>query len=163
MDVTEFARVFYAVNLILEDASAGVGLSKRAALALVLISTKATVNNRDLQQQFVKNNISTDKSAQKDSSTAKSELLDKGYIAIRNNVSVFAITDSGKQAVSTINTAVGDGIEKLGPTDDQRSAMRVLVGLPPRIQPATTVKASQDSGESNTESKSPSKKRPKSG
>jgi len=141
MAVTELVRMLFAVNAILEEASAAVNLSKRAALALAILhleeSSDETMTNQDLHDRFVKHNVSTGLSAKKDSSAAKGELLAGKYIEIRGKVSVFALTSKGRDAVSKMYDAMDKAMEKLGLSEEERSVLRGLVKLPSRKPPAS--------------------------
>jgi hypothetical protein len=135
MPVTEYARMLHAVNTILEKASSSVNLSKRAALALAIMNLRGDgqiMTSTILQEEFVKHSISTMASAPKDASTAKSELLEKGCIAIRIKVSEFVVSDEGQRLYTLMYRAMELAIEDLGLTASQRRILRLLGGLPPR-------------------------------
>ena len=101
MATTELARINYAVNTIIEQASSAIGLSKRSAMALAIIAAdrdpdlvirgEQIMTNQGLQDRFVRHKISTEASAKKDSSNAKSELLENGYIRVIGRVSVTSV------------------------------------------------------------------------
>ena len=137
MAATELARIFHAVNKILEDSSSAVGLSKRGAMALALIDTepdhevsgRPVMRNQGLRELFVLHKISEVASAKKDASTAKSELLKLTYIEIVGKVSVFALTPAGKQKIRELSDALGRAIDGVGLADDERALLRRLSGL----------------------------------
>lgn len=132
--------MLYAMNTILEQASSAVGLSKRAALALAILyledTSGATMTNQDLHDRFLKYNVSTGLSAKKDASAAKGELLVAKHIEIRGKVSVFALTEQGREIVLRMRDAVNEALKKLDLSDEERAVLRELVGLPESKPPA---------------------------
>lgn len=134
MAVAELARMLFAANTILEKVSSAVGLSKRAALALAIMSLEensaSTMTNQYLQDQFLKYKVSTAQSVQKDASAAKSELLEHKHIEIQGKVSVFAISEQGRGIFLKMYQAMDEAIEEQGLSDEERSVLRKLVGMP---------------------------------
>lgn len=131
MAVAELARIYYAASTILDTASSAVGLSKRAALGLAILEVNGgPMTNVDLQNEFVSHGISTEASVKKDASAAKSELLERRHIEIRDRVSVYAITQDGRRVVQEMCLAMGRAVEKLALTDADRALLRQVVGLP---------------------------------
>ena len=151
MAATDFARLFYAMNTIIEDASSSVGLSKRAALALAILAgapksldirdQHTMMTNQKLQEFFVELRISTPASAKKDASAAKGELLGKKYIQIENKVSVFAVSADGERVVEKLHEAMKNTIEEIGLAEHERALLGQLVSLEQR-QPPKPARAS---------------------
>lgn len=138
MAVAELSRMLFAVNTIMEKASSVVGLSKRAAsaLAILYLEDGAELTNAGLQKRFIEFKVSTDQSAQKDASSAKSVLLRAKHIEIRGKVSVFGLTEQGRDTVLKIYHAMNKALEDLGLSDEERSVLRKLVDLPEPRPPA---------------------------
>lgn len=133
--ITQLARMNFAINSILEKASMGVGLSKRAAIALALLSAGGTavegliVSNQALQEQFVRLNISSELSVKKDVSTVKGELLQKQYIEIRGKVSQFGLTQQGREAITAMSRILEACVNETGFSFQERSLLREIINL----------------------------------
>jgi hypothetical protein len=130
MAVTELARMLYAANTILEEASKSVALTKRAALALAILHVEgAPMSNQDLVERFEKYNVSTGLSSKKDASAAKGELLQANLIEIRGKLSIFALTPRGREVIELMMKAMDAALHKLRLDSDQRAVFRKIIGL----------------------------------
>jgi hypothetical protein len=155
MAATELARIVFAANTILERASSAIGLSKRGALALVVMTTDGkdgVMGNQRLQNRFVHYNISSEASAKKDASAAKSELLKVRFIEIRERMSNFVITDVGHSALGKMQDEMARAMDDLRLSDKEREVFREAVGLP-RRPPVSAVVSTQSAALPGTQKK----------
>ncbi len=131
MAATELARMLFATNAVLDKAASAIGLSKRAALALAIMSQEGreggALSNQELQDRFVQHKISTELSAKKDASAAKGELLKAKHIEIQGRVAVFAMTEQGKATLKHMYEVMTRVIDDIGLADEERSVLRQLV------------------------------------
>lgn len=132
MAATELARMISAANTVLDEAASAIGLSKRAALALAIMSQEGreggSLSNQELQDRFVQHRISSELSAKKDASAAKGELLKAKHIEIQGRVAVFAMTEHGKVTLERMYDVMTQVIDGIGLDDEERLFLRQLVG-----------------------------------
>jgi hypothetical protein len=134
MPVGELIRMIRAANEILEKASKAVDLSTRATFALLMMSVESggssVFSNGWLKKQFLEFRISTPPSVQKDASSAKTELQEKGNIQVGLRPKEFSITGSGRAKVKVVHETLEKSIEEYDLPQPTRKMIRELVGLP---------------------------------
>jgi hypothetical protein len=135
--MADIARVLYAVHMIVEKASKAAGLSRRATLALGVMSVdpetvdgKPGMTNRGLRERLLRYNLSSEQSVRKDASAAKTELLLSRDIVTEGSVATFVITAAGQEKLRLMKKATDAAVDETGLPDEERTLLRKLVGLP---------------------------------
>jgi hypothetical protein len=128
MPVEEFARLYYSMSRVLEDASDSVGLSKRAAIVLWILKLTAAgaLENKDLVRKFGGWHMSkTHDGASRDVSLANAELDRLNLIVIHRGPYRVELMPEGFERVGKFLEKLEEAIEKLGP--EQRDMIRSLL------------------------------------
>jgi hypothetical protein len=118
MAVEEFARLYYAMSRILEDASDSLQLSKRAGIVLWLLSEsdKNELDNQSLVRNFGLWQVSTSRDgASRDVSLANGELANRGWIVIKRGPYRVVLTSDGIKAAEAFLAHVADAVRQLPP------------------------------------------------
>jgi hypothetical protein len=131
----ELARLIFVGNSILDRVSTSVKLNRRSVLALVLLSLSSddgekASSNKKLKERFLAYSITSEVSAQKDVSAAKSELLDHGYITIGKKTAIFELSNAGWDIVGTIHKEIDKSVADLKLSEKERKLLREILGDP---------------------------------
>ena len=131
MSAPELARLISGANTALEEACSAVNLSRRAALALAIMSlggkSEGNISNQELLDRFLEYRITTKASAPKDVSSAKSDLLTSGCVQIVGKVSVFSVTDRGREVARKFQEVLDSSINEIGLSGAERLMLRELI------------------------------------
>lgn len=115
MPIDDFTRAYFAMNKALEDASRGVGLGKRSAVVLLILSDAANGQKRtkEVVETFQKWFVSAMHTAAKDVSIAKGELFVKDLIVARHGIRNIALTEEGRGRTDELIAAIKRELGKL--------------------------------------------------
>ena len=133
MPIGEFTRAFFAMNSVLEDASHGLGLSKRAAVVLLILyeSSDGRMKTAELVRTLQAWKVSTGNTVSKDVSIAKGELFEQDLVIARGGIRNIELTAAGRQKAESLIEAIGDAMNKAAAGDDATSLLwRVCETVP---------------------------------
>lgn len=130
MPIEEFARLYYAMSRVLEEATEPLGVSKRAGIVLLLLSQApdGSLLNSDLVRKFGAWQLSkTREGASRDVSKANEELDSKGWISIHRGPYRVEITSEGQSAAKAVNDGIGAALARVTVSPQLRSLLESLV------------------------------------
>jgi hypothetical protein len=115
MPIAQFTRAYYAMNKVLEDASQALGLGKRAAVVLLILSEteEGRMPTRDLVATFQKWFVSAAHTAAKDASIAKGELFQKDLIMARGGIRNVELTERGRDLALQLTGEIERSVKHL--------------------------------------------------
>jgi hypothetical protein len=132
---TELSLLRHAIETTLVKAVEASRLESRAAQALAIMVEKGEANytNESLRKIFLDSKLSSEKSVQKDSSGAKSDLLDARCVQTEGKVSIFSVTDHGRKVAALFNAAMQASVEEVEKVrrigaPDLQAAPRAIAG-----------------------------------
>jgi hypothetical protein len=151
MPIADFTRAYYAMNKVLDDASTKAGLSKRAAvLLLILHDAPDRMETADLVRNFESWNVSTSRTAAKDVSIAKGELFQNDLVAARGGIRNIEVTEKGRRRASDLVSAIEQALRDMLDRDSENSLLaKLMLETVPRI-PRKPVGSARPEGQRKT-------------
>lgn len=115
MPIEQFTRAFFAMNKVLDDASRELGLGKRAAVVLLILSdaTNGQKRTKEVVATFQEWFVSAVNTAAKDVSIAKGELFDRDLIVARHGIRNIQLTSDGWNRAAELISAIERQLENL--------------------------------------------------
>jgi hypothetical protein len=140
MPIAQFTRAYYAMNKVQEDASQALGLGKRAAVVLLILSEtdKGRMPTKDLVATFQKWFVSAENTAAKDVSIAKGELFDKDLIMARHGIRNIELTERGSEVATELAGEIERALKNLV---ERQQDLFVIEGALTAIKPKMPEKA----------------------
>jgi hypothetical protein len=129
MPIDKLMRAYFALHKVLDEASQDLGLGKRAAVVLMILSTapKGQKRTKDVVQTFQEWFVSARNTAAKDVSIAKGELFEKDFIVARHGIRNIELTINGTNRAAELIAEIERRLESL--VADQKDLQIIGDGL----------------------------------
>jgi hypothetical protein len=115
MPIDQFTRAYFALHKVLDDASLELGLGRRAAVVLMILSEAPNGQKRtkEVVETFQDWFVSARNTAAKDVSIAKGELFQKDLIVARHGIRNIQLTTNGTNRAAELIAAIERRLENL--------------------------------------------------